>query len=66
MILLDWKESNIFIYIIIRKEECEKILGQLEKDMEKLNKKFIYVDTRLWYFIKYFCLIYINKYFNLV
>jgi len=28
-----------------RKENCEKELAQLEKDLEKLNKGFIFVDT---------------------
>lgn len=28
-----------------RKEGCEKELAQLEKDMEKLDKQYIFVDT---------------------
>lgn len=27
-----------------KKQECEQILQQIEKDMEKLNRKFIFVD----------------------
>jgi len=28
-----------------KKEECEKELAQIEKDLAKLNKGYIFVDT---------------------
>jgi len=28
-----------------KKEECERQLAQIEKDLEKVNKQFIFVDT---------------------
>jgi len=28
-----------------KKENCEKELGQLEKDIERLNKQYVFVDT---------------------
>jgi len=31
--------------MIRKKEECEKELAQLEKDMDKLNKQYICVTT---------------------
>jgi hypothetical protein len=31
--------------LVRRKENCEKELAQLEKDIEKLSKNFIFVDT---------------------
>jgi len=30
---------------MFRKENCEKELAQIEKDLEKLNKTYILVDT---------------------
>ena len=30
---------------MFRKERCEKELAQIEKDLEKLNKDYIFVDT---------------------
>jgi len=35
-----------------RKEDCEKELSQLEKDLEKLNKQYICVVTHWWDFKK--------------
>jgi len=32
--------------ISFRKEDCEKELNQLEKDLEKLNKGLVVVDTQ--------------------
>lgn len=41
-----------------RKEGCEKELAQIEKDLEKLNKAYIFVDRSVWaYFINKFPLI---------
>ena len=31
-----------------RKENCEKELAQLEKDIDKLSKNMIFVDTRAY------------------
>ena len=31
-----------------RKETYEAQLSELEKDMEKLNKKYVFVETKKW------------------
>jgi len=36
---------SYLLNIFYRKEECEKQLAQIEKDLEKLNKAYIFVDT---------------------
>ena len=33
------------MFNFLRKEECEKELAQLEKDIQKLNKMYIFVDA---------------------
>lgn len=35
----------VFINLFYRKENCEKELTQIEKDLEKLNKGLVFVDA---------------------
>jgi len=34
-----------------KKERCERELRELEKDMEKINKNYVFVDTMRWYIL---------------
>ena len=43
---LTHKQKLDTLGIVNRKETCEKKLLQLEKDIEKLSKNFIFVDTQ--------------------
>ena len=45
-LIFSWrKELEMKILDFFRKEEYEKELSQIEKDIEKLNKGYIFVDS---------------------